>query len=185
MLGPIAVRCGRCRGSGWPGGWFQRCPPCGGRGWFDAVSAPGGLGAFVAASDAVRTGVARSLLLRPVMPWESFPVPEELLGHPGAPDAATWAKALRSSAAVLYELDGQPSRLAGGIALSGLERAHAALRETLWEPLCDGGVWRCFGLDLVDFELRVSFFNAWRGEWVELSRYDAASVTAATGTEDA
>jgi hypothetical protein len=164
----LAVRCGACRGGGWLRGWFNRCRHCRGRGWFDATTAPGGLGPLVAASEAVRSGAATNLLVRPALPWERFPVPPELRVE-GGPDAALWERAVRASAVILYEhADGTPG-LAGGLELARLAETHAVVRELFWDTLPGGGRWRCLDRDLQEFHLRLLFFRAWHGEWLEVT----------------
>jgi hypothetical protein len=174
----IAIRCGACRGGGWLRGWFRRCRWCKGRGWFDAVSAPAGLGPLVAASEAVRSDAARALLVRPALPWERFPVPPELKARDGAPDEATWERAVRASAVILYDLGEGRTKLAGGLELARLPAHHEAMRAVFWSTADDGGLWRCVDGRLRDVYLRLSFFRAWRGEWVELTRHDVARPVA-------
>lgn len=171
MENGIAIRCGACRGGGWLEGWFKRCARCGGRGWFDPTSAPGGIGPLVAAADAVRTKAARALLVRPALPWERFPIPQEISSKPGSPDEHTWERAVRNSAVVLYEHPDGTSRLAGGLELSRLAETHALLRELLWQTLPDGGLLRCVDRQIRDVYLRLTFFQAWRGEWLEVTRW--------------
>lgn len=170
----IAIRCGSCRGGGWPNGWFRRCRFCRGRGWFDPTTAPEGLGPLVAAADAVRLGAARALLVRPALPWEHFPVPDEVKAREGAPDEATWARAVRASAVILYDHGDRGLKLAGGLELSRLPEHHAAIRELYWQTTDDGGLWRCVDDQLREVYLRFSFFRAWRAEWLEVVRHDPA-----------
>lgn len=168
----LAVRCGACRGGGWLEGWFRRCRYCRARGWFDPTTAPGGVGALVAAADALRTGAAAGLLVRPALPWERWPIPTEVKGHEGAPDEPTWERAVRASAVILYELPDGREHLAGGLELSRLDDSYAALRDVLWQTDDDGGLLRCIDRELADLYLRLSFFPAWRGTWLELTRHD-------------
>lgn len=183
----IAIRCGSCRGRGWLGGWFQRCRWCRGQGWFDAVTAPDGLGPLVAASDFVRTGAARALLVRPALPWERFPVPAELQQNEGGPDEATWERAVRASAVILYDLDGKAQKLAGGLELARLPEHHAAIRSLAWSQLADGALWRCVDGELNECQLRFVFFRAWRGDWLEvtLDRVAPAAAPRSSITGDA
>lgn len=172
----IAIRCGACRGRGRLGLWFKGCECCRGRGWFDARSAPGGLGVVVAAADSVRTNACRNLLVRPALPWETFPIPDEIKASPGAPNEATWERAIRGSAVILYEHENKRSELAGGLELARLDDAHALLRKLCWRTLPDGGLWRCVDGRLQDVYLRLSFFRAWRGDWIEITRWEGHSA---------
>lgn len=172
----IAIRCGACRGRGRFGAWFKRCEHCRGRGWFDARSAPFGIGALVAASDSVRTGACRSLVVRPALPWERFPIPDEVKTRPGAPNETTWERAIRGSAVILYEHHDGRTQLAGGLELARLEQTHRLLRKLCWQALPDGGLWRCVDGKLRDVYLRLVFFQAWRGEWIEITRQQGHSA---------
>jgi hypothetical protein len=174
----IGIRCGSCRGGGWLNGWFKRCVHCRGRGWFDPVTAPGGLGPLVAASEAVRTGACRALLVRPALPWERFPVPDEVKAREGAPDETKWDRAVRASAVILYEHADTKVQLAGGLELSRLSETHALIRELFWQTLPDGGVWRCVDGQLRDVYLRFSFFRAWKSDWLEVVRWDGDTAPA-------
>lgn len=168
----IGIRCGSCRGGGWLDGWFKRCRFCRGRGWFDPTTAPGGIGPLVAAADAVRTGAAWGLLVRPALPWEHFPIPDELKGREGTPDELIWDRAVRNSAVILYQHADGALKLAGGLELAKLKETHALLRELCWKSLDDGGLWRCVDRELRDVYLRLSFFQAWRGEWLEVTKWE-------------
>ncbi len=176
MQNGIAIRCGSCRGGGWLEGWFKRCRYCRGRGWFDPVSAPGGLGPLVAAADAVRTGAAQALLVRPALPWERFPIPEELQSRDGAPDELIWERAVRASAVILYDHGERGLQLAGGLELAKLPETHAVIRELFWQTTLDGGLWRCVDDRLRDVYLHFSFFRAWHGDWVEVTWHDASAA---------
>lgn len=113
--------------------------------------------------------------MRPALPWERFPIPAEVKGHQGAPDEPTWERAVRASAVILYELPDGRERLAGGLELAKLDASYAALRAVVWQTTDDGGLLRCVDPDLKDLYLRLSFFRAWRGMWLEMTLHDPDS----------
>lgn len=180
MAKPLAIRCGACRGGGWLDGWFRRCRYCRARGWFDPTNAPGGIGVLIAAADALRTGDAKALLVRPALPWERFPIPTELRAKGSVPDDTTWERAVRASAVILYELPDGRERLAGGLELARLDETFLVLRDLVWQTTDQGGLLRGFGPELKDFHLALSFFRAWRGEWLEVTRHDPLAKTPPT-----
>jgi len=165
----LAVRCGACQGGGWLRGWFRRCARCRGRGWFDAVTAPGGLGPLVAAAEVLHSGAAQNLLVRPALPWERFPIPPELRAGGNGPAPDLWERAVRASAVILYEHADRSPSLAGGLELARLAETHTLVRELFWDALPGGGRWRCMDRHLAEFHLRLQFFRAWRGEWLDVA----------------
>lgn len=104
-------------------------------------------------------------------------MPEEIKTRPGAPDEATWERAIRGSAVIVYEHADGRVQLAGGLELARLEETHELLRALCWQPLPDGGLWRCLnGGREDDIYLRLSYFQAWRGEWIEITRWEGHSA---------
>ena len=133
------------------------------------MNAPDGIGPVLAAADALWNGSARALLVRPALPWESYPVPSRVQAQVTGLDTGKWSRALRGSAVILYDLGEGRFKLAGGLELSRVAAHHEAMRSVLWRRAPDGGIWRCVDGRLRERFIRLTYFRGWRGDWLELT----------------